>query len=1032
MDNELGGPRPNADASVSLLGRLVVSHGDQSHLVSPLTSKGIMLSMLASRCNEPVRVDELVDAMWADGPPKSYRSAVQVTVVALRDVLEPHRVRGGSGRSVIVGYAGAYELRLPAERIDGERFARLVGSGQRLLSTGAAEQAARSFREALAMWGEPFVGADCPALRPYVERLRMMHRAARSGLSEADVQLGREELSELQLAVDDEPFDERRWGHLMIALFRRGRQAEALSAYQQARTALIDVGVEPGQYLRRVEQQVLLQDGDLLGRDAPARTHHVIPTFPAPPRPNGPLLRRDDEVRAVAHQIGRWRIVTIVGPPGVGKTTLATEVARTRAEVEVAWVSLGDIPAGSGAMIDVSLRLGVFSEIGADADEYCRLLTGRIGDRPLLLVLDNVEHVIESASTLVSDLARSCPNLSILLTSRRPLGLPSEQVYRLLPFGHENIDDSVDGPSQSAAVHYLIERAGLGSPDEVWLPALQRIAAHVGGLALGLEQAAACLHTLTPVDLAERLDLIGEQPGLRSGMARAISWSLALLEPEALGLLRALSHLDAAWPLDRAEGIGRRLGIDLRSVPRVVSSLVEHSLVIVVDVDDGPAVLHRIIEPVRQFVRTEVESASDGSRFPLACAECIAEETAWAGRLLEGEDQAEGLARLHALMPEIRRTVMWAVEHAQPVLAAQVLAALRGWWWASGLYADGQVLHGLADPIIKAWVPTDVHGHALRLRAVSARVVTHPGFAAPALHADSLEGWFAEAVDVGAPLDVRSWIAQLWSSGLTFDNRDSKRAEELAIEAIDDATSSKAPWLIAWGRYALAIARARTDPLEGLSLFEQAISAFEAAGDQLNAARVMMFLGHGTRIFGDARGSDRAFAQAEQWCANLGAAPVTQLDCELGRAQSADAAGSTAEAAHRYRSLIPRLIQLGDHRCAAVAQRNLAAIVAGQGDLDGAGALVSRAMETFRSLDTEETELAATLLVRAEIAELREQWSLSARLLGQAMVLTNGSGVPMELRDLVRLEQLGLRLADQLGSTEFDVWQQRGRTERHL
>ena len=171
------------------------------------------------------------------------------------------------------------------------------------------------------------------------------------------MQLGCEDLTELERAVADDPFDERRWGPLMIAFFRRGRQADALAAYQRARRWLVDeIGVEPGPYLRKIESQVLLQDGELLAAGRLDVGDEGLRWPPVPQR-QGPLLLRDDEWRTIDTLLRTWRVVTIAGPPGVGKTTLAAAIARSRDPALTAWVSLGDVPAGPGVLIDVNARL---------------------------------------------------------------------------------------------------------------------------------------------------------------------------------------------------------------------------------------------------------------------------------------------------------------------------------------------------------------------------------------------------------------------------------------------------------------------------------------------------------------------------------------------------------------------------------------------------------------------------------------------------------------------------------------------------
>ena len=193
---------------------------------------------------------------------------------------------------------------------------------------------------------------------------------------------------------------------------------------------------------------------------------------------------------------------------------------------------------------------------------------------------------------------------------------------------------------------------------------------------------------------------------------------------------------------------------------------------------------------------------------------------------------------------------------------------------------------------------------------------------------------------------------------------------------------------------------------------------FLEAGDRLHAARMMMFIGHGARLFGNPDDSEAAYTQAEEWCAALGAAPATQLDCLLGRAQSADVRGDDDRAMELYRAVVPASVELGARRPAAVAQRGLARLLVARGDLPGASVLVDRSIELLRASVGEDTELAAAHLVRAEIAWSRGSPELAASLLGRAAHLSTGSGVPMELRDHLRLAALREQLIEALGGDD--------------
>lgn len=998
---------------IGLLGGLRIVDDRTVHHFSPTTIKGIVLALLASRCNERVHVDVLAESMWPDGPPRTHRTAIRVLMSRLRDVLGD-----GDGEldPTIIGHTDAYELRCNPDVVDLGHFERLVRLGQTSLADGEPTRAAAAFRRALATWGEPFGGADSVHLSAVAERLRLAQGLATLGVMEAEVALGRENLLEVEAAVAADPLDERRWGYLMIALYRRGRQAEALATFQRARDTLADeVGLEPGQYLRRVEQRILLQDESLLhaarhdrwaapdpaasdpvtiGRGRTPRGHE----WPHPPVPTGPLLMRDLEQREVSSLLERWRAVTIVGAPGVGKTSLAAAVARNQLEHPVAWVSLGAVHTGPGTASDIAVRLGLVSEAQSDPIHHTRLIGDRIADRPLLLVLDNIEHLVDPVRDLVASLLRDCPNLSVLMTSRRPLNAAGEQTYRLQPFTEE------PGTGQpSTGVRFLAARRGRPLDESDDLAALDRIVSHLGGLALGLEQAALRLNTLSAVELAEHLTSSG--PAADDPMARTIGWSLRLLEPQALELLMALAHLDGPWPIDRARAIGTHLGLDRTVVERVVNDLIDQSLVVATA--DGR---RRIIEPVRQLVMAHPVVGDDPVRYGLARAQAVTDDVVEGARLVDGVDQKRGIHDLNDLMPDIRGTVRWAVDNDRPEIAARMLAALRSWWSASGLYADGQTLHAIADPVITAWAPATLPERELRLFALAARVRTRPGFASAWLVVDELEAWLGEAVASKMSAGVRSLLAHHLASALIFSNRDLDRADALAHGSLRDAEEAGDPWMVAWARYSLAICLGRTDPLASLTLFEEAVAAFADVGDFLGAARISMFLGHGTRIFGDVRSSETAFERAETWCRELGAAPVTQLDCELGRAQGADTGGRDDEAAERYRSIIPRLAALGDHRCAAVAERGLAAILARRGELDAASALAARALHVLRTLGGEETEVAVAHLVLAEIAEARGHHAQAAEQLALAQQGAFGAGVPLELRDHARIAALAERL----------------------
>ncbi len=668
-------------------------------------------------------------------------------------------------------------------------------------------------------------------------------------------------------------------------------------------------------------------------------------------------------------------------------------------------------------------RIGVVSELGASDASFTQATAALIGDLPLLLVLDNIEHLIEVVAPFVAALLRACPNLIVLATSRRRIDIPSETVLALQPFEV----DAAPGPDRthaealSLAARYLVDLTRPGSSDALVasdVEAFNTIARRMGGLPLGLEQAAAQLDRFNAQDLVTRLDHF-EKQSADGAVGTAIEWSLTLLSHPAAELLAALSHLDGDWTLQRAEAIGSRLGLPSACVVDAVGEIVQHSLANAVRTSASANGRLRIIAPIREYLRRR-PAVGNAGQYELACAETIVEEASDAAELLEGRDQRAGVRALRELMPDIRRTIIWCASSGRVLPAARLLAALRGWWWASGTYADGQTLHRLAEPMLGAWEPVTDEEHQWRIRALAARALIRPGFAAPAEHVDTLRGLLDSARVRGTERDI-SWIAQLLAAGLAFTNADAENALAAAREGLESARRAGDHWLAGWALYASAIACARADPIEGLAFLEQSTAAFVQSGDLLSAARVMMFRAHGLRIFGITESSDDELRRARDWCTELDAAPVTQLDCELGIAQNAHAAGRTAEAAERYRSLVPRLVAFGDLRCAAVAERSLGAILADNGDLDGASALVLHALEMFRSLNVEDTEIASACIVRAEIAVGRRHLEQAAKLIGRARSLASGSGVPLELRELRRLDELADLVRGSIGPEPFNA-----------
>src|SRR5215217_5639284 len=318
-----------------VLGPLEVK-ADDGPVVLGGPKERLLLAQLLTRPNQVVPVETLVRGLWGEHPPLTAAKTLQSHVVRLRRALEPARTRGAAG-AVLVTREPGYLLRVAPGALDAARFEELTSAGRRALADGSVEHAGSLLREALGLWRgrafEEFLDTDVAVAES--DRLAELRLAALEDRIEAELRLGRhrELVAELEGLVRDQPLRERLWAQLMLALYRSGRQADALLAYQRARSVLVEeLGIDPGTELRRLHAAILAQGP---GLDLPP-TAEAAPSAPLPEalEPVGPpFVGRAAELawlRAAwtraAH--GRGGMVLLAGGPGMGKTRLAAEVAR--------------------------------------------------------------------------------------------------------------------------------------------------------------------------------------------------------------------------------------------------------------------------------------------------------------------------------------------------------------------------------------------------------------------------------------------------------------------------------------------------------------------------------------------------------------------------------------------------------------------------------------------------------------------------------------------------------------------------------
>jgi predicted ATPase/DNA-binding SARP family transcriptional activator len=654
-----------------------------------------VLAVLLLRANEPVSADHLAVALWGEDAPAGAVRTVQVYV---------SRLRGALGESDLVTWTPAgYRLRVRPDELDLERFGRLVEEGRRALARAAAEEGGRLLREALALWRGPPLAefASLPFAQAGIARLQEQRLAAVELRVEADLAAGRhaELAGELRQLTCEHPWRERLHAHLMLALYRSGRQADALEAYRHARAVLADeLGIEPGADLQDLHEAVLAHDPALDappttggrradGRDAPSASSGAgHPRLPAPPNRT---IGREHDLVAVGERLraASGRLVTLTGPGGVGKTRLALEAARA-AEAHFVdgafFVSLAEVHRPDDVAAAIVSALGIVLLPGESPSQAAERF---LGAKHALLVVDNFEQVA-AAAPLVGALLAACPALTVLATSREPLVLHAEQRYPVppLPLAQRETPGDAQTAAGDDAMTLFSERARAQDPafdlSDGNAGAVAEICRRVDGLPLAIELAAARCALLSPAEIAERLDVALAAPGTAARDAPArhhtlratVDWSYQLLSPDEQACFTRFTVFAGGATIEAVQSV---TGADLDTLDHLVAKnlLVRRRTV------HAPTRLD-MLQTLRAYAAERFGAAGDCAavrerhyRYFLAVAECHGREQA-----VMGVASKEHLRRLDEEMHNFDAALRWSVGRPDAGPALAMVAAL-GWYW---------------------------------------------------------------------------------------------------------------------------------------------------------------------------------------------------------------------------------------------------------------------------------------------------------------------------------------------------------------
>jgi DNA-binding SARP family transcriptional activator/predicted ATPase len=579
----------------------------------------VVLAMLLWS-DRPVSPDRLIDVVWNEQQPADPRESLHVLIWRLRRVLEPDRT-GGVPPSLLVMTPAGYMLLARDEQVDSKLFARLCGESRTAVQNGDALLALEKIDAALDLWrGHPLgdLGYESWA-RATATRFIEMKLNAHELRLEALSCLGRDDavVAETEELVVEHPTREVLWARRARALYRIGDQGAALRVVHAARRYLAEeLGVSPGPQLIELERQILSHDPTLMrpafGADSGRPT--VYPTSASLRRPLSSYLGRGSETAFVGDLIASQRLVTVTGPGGVGKTRLALEVANVRSPGFDHGAVLVDlsVPNSTEDSLHLIASRGQLRANGVGADDVrVSLCTAH-----LLVVLDSCEQSPDTACSLVATL--SCfEGVTVLATSRCPLGADGERLVALRTLGSPAADARARDVAQHPAVQLLAQRAiAAGRPADIAsdeLTELIELSTLLDGLPLALELAGSALGTLDAAHIIRCLRAGGDLPAAPGAARPPRHRSLdALFQPSiyscdsaARELLERLALIEGPFDLFAAEAIGAGQGRTETDVARGLSALVHASLV---TFEGSGNHTYRIIQPIRAAIRRAAPS----------------------------------------------------------------------------------------------------------------------------------------------------------------------------------------------------------------------------------------------------------------------------------------------------------------------------------------------------------------------------------------------------------------------------------------
>jgi predicted ATPase/DNA-binding SARP family transcriptional activator len=838
---------------VQILGPLEVN-SDLGSLSLGGRKQRVVLAYLALRIGRVAPADDLIEAGWGDNLPDNPPNALQYQVAQLRKIIE---IDAANPQYLITSKPG-YRLDLDTVSSDAEQFEELLAAAREAFATGDNDRAASLLDESLALWRgaalaefryDDFARADA-------ERLEDERIAAVELQMDIAVVAGRHVEVSPQLAqlTREHPLREGLWANRVLALYRSGRQSEALRVFQDARDSLNEVGLEPGTELRELEQQILDQDSSLDPEASQSRT----PSHNLPASPNR-LVGRKADIEKVSELFDPGRLVTLIGPGGAGKTRLAIAVGRClldRYPGGIWFLPLDTLEDGSLLAAAVGRVVGMREVPGR---EVVDTLARHLSAKKTMLVLDNCEHLIEPVAAFVGDVMARCEQLSVLATSQVTLESAGEVIFTVAPLTIPGQTASIYDPiSEIDSVALFLERArDAGATVEDWddaaMAAVANIVTALDGMPLALELAAARTRSMSLDEIARGLNdrfailSLGPRtaPARQRSLRAAMDWSLHLLEDRQRTLMVKLSVFAGGFDADNAAAVA---GTSTSKIRDDLAALVDRSLLTRGN-DVAGSARYAMLESFRQYGMNELPADQLASLRDAHLAH-FAEFVTEADDGIRSSDQVNWLHRIDSAYANIRTAIEWSLDGGSLQTGIRLAARMGRYWDWRGLLKEGSAWTGRLTAAATGPVPG-----LPEIQGARSYIAWEHGDLEEARRVSDLA--LASARELDDPTEVALALSSRMLISRSTGDIESARSDSAEIKRATDRAGD--PWLVAWAESAMATV-------------EVAANDLDAAESHTNRSRKLF------AELGDRRGESWSLISLAQICLGRGDADAAEFN----------------------------------------------------------------------------------------------------------------------------------------------------------